>query len=107
MCDACAATTGGDCSTSSCGNCADTEVVENMLWGAEGNGSTVSEMKGKRGTVYCGIAVRAVGARTREGAIEFRSRVICKIIQMTQMLAERLFGKISPERDFGRIGEVC
>lgn len=106
VCNACATATYGDCSTSGCGNCANTKVVEDMLWGAEGDGSTVSEMERKRGTIYCGVTVRAVRARTREGAIGFRSRIIWKIIQVTQMLAKRLFGKISPERDFCRIGEV-
>lgn len=74
-----------------------------MFGGTEGHGSTVSEMEGERGTIYGGVAVRAVGART---AVEFGSRIVCKIVQVAQVLAERLFSKVGPERDLCRIGEV-
>lgn len=52
-----ATATSGDCSTAGCGNCANSEAVEDMFWGTEGYGSTVSEMKRESGTIYGGVAV--------------------------------------------------
>jgi len=72
-----------------------------MFWGTEGYGSTVSEMEGERGTIYGGVG--GVGARA---AVEFGSRIVCKIVQMAQVLAERLFSEVGPERDLCRVGEV-
>lgn len=57
MCTARATATGGDRSPSGCGNCADTKGVEDMFWGTEGDGSTIGEMEGKGGTIYCRVAV--------------------------------------------------